>query len=186
MAFESRPIITLVSELKTSSEILLGYLSSVGLDGDVVGEGLGAAVSTEEAYKALLNAFAGAPVHEAASESAQPKERSRHNRRADSEDNINNRKGAPTWSETALSEPAHSVNRTPSPAHVADSVDLFGRGRSLEDATIKSGYGFLIEDRKPYTKPCTVRVDQRILPGHELIEAICNENQQFRQRIKID
>jgi len=31
-----------------------------------------------------------------------------------------------------------------------------------------------------------VRVDQRILPGHELIEAICNENQQFRQRIKID
>ena len=43
-----------------------------------------------------------------------------------------------------------------------------------------------IEDPKAYTKPWTVRVDQRILPGHELIEAICNENQQFRQRIKID
>jgi hypothetical protein len=45
---------------------------------------------------------------------------------------------------------------------------------------------FTIEDPKAYTKPWTVRVDQRILPGHELIEAICNENQQFRQRIKID
>ena len=43
-----------------------------------------------------------------------------------------------------------------------------------------------VEDAKAYTKPWTVRVDQRILPGHELIEAICNENQQFRQRIKID
>ena len=45
---------------------------------------------------------------------------------------------------------------------------------------------FTIEDPKSYTKAWTVRVDQRILPGHELIEAICNENQQFRQRIKID
>ena len=43
-----------------------------------------------------------------------------------------------------------------------------------------------VEDPKAYTKPWTVRVDQRLLPGHELIEAICNENQQFRQRIKID
>jgi hypothetical protein len=45
---------------------------------------------------------------------------------------------------------------------------------------------FTVDDPKSYTKPWTVRVDQRILPGHELIEAICNENQQFRQRIKID
>ena len=43
-----------------------------------------------------------------------------------------------------------------------------------------------VEDAKAYTKPWTVRIDQRILPDHELIEAICNENQQFRQRIKID
>ncbi len=43
-----------------------------------------------------------------------------------------------------------------------------------------------LEDPKAYTKPWTVRVDQRILPDHELIEAICNENQQFRERIKID
>ena len=43
-----------------------------------------------------------------------------------------------------------------------------------------------IEDPKAYTKPWTVRVDQRILPDQELIEFVCNENQQFRQRIKID
>jgi hypothetical protein len=43
-----------------------------------------------------------------------------------------------------------------------------------------------IEDAKAYTKPWTVRVDQRYLPDEELIEFICNENQQFRRRIKID
>jgi len=43
-----------------------------------------------------------------------------------------------------------------------------------------------LEDPKAYTKPWTVRVDQRILPDQELIEFICNENQQFRKRIKID
>ena len=43
-----------------------------------------------------------------------------------------------------------------------------------------------VEDAKAYTKPWTVRVDQRILPDQELIEAICNENQQFRRRIQID
>jgi hypothetical protein len=43
-----------------------------------------------------------------------------------------------------------------------------------------------LEDSKAYTKPWTVRVDQRIAPDQELIEFICNENQQFRKRIKID
>ena len=43
-----------------------------------------------------------------------------------------------------------------------------------------------LEDAKAYTKPWTVRVDQRFLPDQELIEFICNENQQFRRRIKID
>ena len=43
-----------------------------------------------------------------------------------------------------------------------------------------------IEDAKAYTKPFTVRVDQRILPDEEPIEFICNENQQFRRRVKID
>ncbi|HSJ41948.1 MAG TPA: hypothetical protein VK955_12965 [Xanthobacteraceae bacterium] len=43
-----------------------------------------------------------------------------------------------------------------------------------------------VEDAKSYTKPWTVRVDQRILPDQELIEFVCNENQQFRRKIKID
>jgi hypothetical protein len=43
-----------------------------------------------------------------------------------------------------------------------------------------------VEDPKAYMKPFTVRIDQRYLPDQELIEFICNENQQFRRRIKID
>jgi hypothetical protein len=39
-----------------------------------------------------------------------------------------------------------------------------------------------VEDPKAYTRAWTVRVDQRILPGQELIEAICNENQQFGRK----
>jgi len=45
---------------------------------------------------------------------------------------------------------------------------------------------FTIEDPKAYTRPWTVRVDQRLLPDQELIEFICNENQQFRQRIQLN
>ena len=43
-----------------------------------------------------------------------------------------------------------------------------------------------LDDPKAYTKPWTVRVDQRVVPEGELIEFVCNENQQFRRRIKID
>jgi hypothetical protein len=43
-----------------------------------------------------------------------------------------------------------------------------------------------VDDPKAYTKPWTVRVDQRLLPDQEMIEFVCNENQQFRKRIKID
>jgi len=43
-----------------------------------------------------------------------------------------------------------------------------------------------VEDAKAYTKPFTVRVDQRVVPDGELIEFVCNENQQFRRKIKID
>ena len=37
-----------------------------------------------------------------------------------------------------------------------------------------------VDDAKAYTKPWTVRVNQRILLNSELIEFICNENDQFR------
>jgi hypothetical protein len=43
-----------------------------------------------------------------------------------------------------------------------------------------------IDDPKAYTKPFTVRVNQQIQVDTEMIEFICNENQQFRKLIKID
>ena len=43
-----------------------------------------------------------------------------------------------------------------------------------------------LEDPKAYSKPFTVRINQRIMVDEELIEFICNENQQFRRRVKID
>jgi hypothetical protein len=43
-----------------------------------------------------------------------------------------------------------------------------------------------VDDAKAYTKPFTVRINQQIMADTELIEFVCNENQQFRRRIKID
>jgi hypothetical protein len=43
-----------------------------------------------------------------------------------------------------------------------------------------------IEDPKAYTKPFTVRINQQLMADDELIEFICNENQQFRRRVKVD
>ena len=45
---------------------------------------------------------------------------------------------------------------------------------------------FTVDDPKAYTRPWTVRVDQRLLPDQELIEFVCNENQQFNRRIQLD
>jgi hypothetical protein len=43
-----------------------------------------------------------------------------------------------------------------------------------------------LTDPKYYTKPFTVRINQRFVPDDEPIEFVCNENQQFRQRIRVD
>jgi hypothetical protein len=43
-----------------------------------------------------------------------------------------------------------------------------------------------VDDPKSYTKPFTVRINQRYLADDEPIEFVCNENQQFRNRIKVD
>ena len=43
-----------------------------------------------------------------------------------------------------------------------------------------------VEDPTALTRPLTVRVNQRIMVDEELIEFICNENQQFRQRVKVE
>jgi hypothetical protein len=45
---------------------------------------------------------------------------------------------------------------------------------------------FTIDDPKAYTRPWTVRIDQRLLPDQELIEFVCNENQQFGSRIQLN
>jgi len=43
-----------------------------------------------------------------------------------------------------------------------------------------------VDDPKSYIKPFTVRINQRVLADEEPMEFICNENQQFRRRIKVD
>jgi len=43
-----------------------------------------------------------------------------------------------------------------------------------------------VEDPKAYTKPFTVRINQELMADDELLEFICNENQQFRRRVKVD
>src|SRR5579883_2493590 len=43
---------------------------------------------------------------------------------------------------------------------------------------------FTVDDPKAYTKPWTVRIDQRLVVDQDLIEFICNENQTFRQHVK--
>ena len=43
-----------------------------------------------------------------------------------------------------------------------------------------------LDDPKAYAKPFTVRINQRVVVDEELIEFVCNENQQFRRRVKID
>jgi hypothetical protein len=42
-----------------------------------------------------------------------------------------------------------------------------------------------VDDPKAYTRPWTVRVNQRIMVDAELIEFICHENQQFGERVKL-
>ena len=43
-----------------------------------------------------------------------------------------------------------------------------------------------VDDPKAYTKPFTVRVNQRLMPDQELIEFICAENQKFDQYLRGD
>jgi len=66
-------------------------------------------------------------------------------------------------------------------SHDAKFTERFTRpnfGRLIIDTTL--------DDPKSYTKPFTVRINQQIMVDTELIEFVCNENQQFRRRIKID
>ena len=74
---------------------------------------------------------------------------------------------------------------------------LDARGSPITDAATVSErirrvtYGQIdieltVNDPKAFTRPFTVRIDERLLPdGSDLIEFICNENQQFGKRVKI-
>ena len=67
----------------------------------------------------------------------------------------------------------------------------YSREAKITERLRRLSYGQLqvdltLDDPKSYTRPWTVRVDFRIRPEEELIEFICNENQQFRKMIKID
>ena len=74
---------------------------------------------------------------------------------------------------------------------------LDARGSPITDAATvterirRVNYGQIdieltINDPKAYTRAFTVRIDERLLPdGSDLIEFICNENQQFGKRVKI-
>ena len=42
-----------------------------------------------------------------------------------------------------------------------------------------------VDDPKAYTRPWTVRIAQQINTDTEMIEFVCNENQQFRIRVKV-
>jgi hypothetical protein len=56
-----------------------------------------------------------------------------------------------------------------SAAHVTERFRRVSYGRLAIDVTV--------DDPKAYTRPWTVRVNQRLLPDQELIEFICNENE---------
>src|SRR5688572_3732702 len=67
----------------------------------------------------------------------------------------------------------------------------YSRDAKITERFRRLSYGQLqvdltLDDPKSYTKPWTVRVDFRIRPEEEMIEFVCNENQQFRKLIKID
>ena len=67
---------------------------------------------------------------------------------------------------------------------VTDALKVTERIRRLNYGRID--IELTVDDPKAYTQPFTVRVDESLLPdGSDLIEFICNENQQFMKRVKV-
>jgi hypothetical protein len=69
-------------------------------------------------------------------------------------------------------------------------LDVFGTpltdAAKLTERFRRVSYGRMeiditVDDPKAYTRPWTVRVNQRLLPDQELIEFVCLENQRFGQ-----
>jgi hypothetical protein len=64
----------------------------------------------------------------------------------------------------------------------------FTSGLTLTERFTRVNYGRIeidvtVDDPKAYTRPFSVRVNWRLLPGDELIEFICNENEQSSQHL---
>jgi hypothetical protein len=68
------------------------------------------------------------------------------------------------------------INGTP----LSDGAKLTERFRRVSYGRME--IDITVDDSKFYTRPWTVRVNQRILPDQELIEFICLENQRFGPR----
>ena len=72
----------------------------------------------------------------------------------------------------------HDVNGTP----YTDALKMTERFRRPTFGTLE--IDVTIEDPKAFTKPITVRVNQRIMVDQEMIEFICNENERSTEHIK--
>jgi len=59
---------------------------------------------------------------------------------------------------------------------LTDQARITERFRRLNYGTLQ--IDVTVDDQKAYTRPFTVRFNQRLSPGDELIEFICNENEQ--------
>jgi hypothetical protein len=71
----------------------------------------------------------------------------------------------------------HDVNGTP----WSDALKMTERFRRPNFGTLE--IDVTIDDPKTFTKPLTVRVNQRIMVDQEMIEFICNENEQSTDHI---
>jgi hypothetical protein len=72
-----------------------------------------------------------------------------------------------------------------------DTFDVFGTpitdAAKITERFRRPTYGRMeidvtVDDPKSYTRPWTVRVNQRIMPDQELLEFVCLENQRYRAR----
>jgi hypothetical protein len=65
---------------------------------------------------------------------------------------------------------------------LTDAAKMTERWRRLNYGTMQ--IDVTIDDPKAYTKPFTVRVNQRIMVDQEMIEFICNENEQSSKHLE--